>query len=190
MPKRALNFAQPGVGHVGDFDDGVADGQARPDGQVLDAEIEVDVELVARERPALPIARDQLGEAGVHHRQLGVVGRRAAQVPAVADEPDDGVEVALVEHLAQVDRRATDDQLDRAAVRRGRADVLEAREKLVGGALVHGLVLARRPDAGQLRADGCRSGTDGRQPARRTATSEGGVISSTARPAGLGLVST
>ena len=111
----------PGVRLGRHLDDGVADGELRACGQVLDAEIEVDVELVARERPAVPASGDHRGCARVHQRQLRVRVRRAvrhrlaaAGEPRVPDEADLEIERALVEHLALVLGGSADDQLDRA----------------------------------------------------------------------------
>ena len=47
---------------LGQLDDRLPDRQARSRGQVVDADVEVDVELVAGERPVLAVARDELGE--------------------------------------------------------------------------------------------------------------------------------
>ena len=57
-----------------DLDDGLADREPRPGREVVDAEVEIDVELVAGERPALAAPGDEVGGAGVHQRQLGVSG--------------------------------------------------------------------------------------------------------------------
>jgi hypothetical protein len=124
LPKRALNLAQPVCGSSV-ISTTASPTASRVPAEVLDAEVEIDVELVARERPALAAAGDEVGGAGVHQRQLGERVRRAvrptaraAREPDIADEPELEVEHALVEHLALVLGRTADDQLDRSR-RRG-----------------------------------------------------------------------
>ena len=85
-----------------------------------------------RELPAVAAPRDELRQAGVHQRELGVVRRRRPQVPSVADETDLGVQLALGEDLALVLGRPADDQLQCPALGRGRANVVEARGELLG----------------------------------------------------------
>src|SRR5207237_1770425 len=88
------------------------------------AQVEVDVELVARERHALGRARPDRREAHVLERQLrGAVAR--AETPAVAHEAVLRIERGLVEPLALAFRRAPDDQLDTPVVARRPADVLD-----------------------------------------------------------------
>src|SRR5205807_135416 len=78
--------------------------EARPGRQIRAAQVEVDVELVARERPAVALARDQRGRAGVHERELrSRVRRSSAAAPRVSDESARGIELALVHDLALVD---------------------------------------------------------------------------------------
>ena len=142
---------------LGQLDHGLADRESRAGGNVVDAEVEVDVELVACERPALPVSGDDLGEARVHQGQLRVVGRRGAEMPAVADEPDLRVELPFVQDFALVLGRAPDDQLERAVVGGRRADVLQAGEQLLRRRVLH----AEKPRC----AEGWRSGTTPSQPA-------------------------
>jgi hypothetical protein len=102
---------------VGHLENGGGDREARPRRQVLRAQVEVDVELVACERPALALAGDERRGARVHQRHLGLRVRAAsAPAPAVADEADVDVELALLQHLALVGRGPAHDQLEHALV--------------------------------------------------------------------------
>ena len=56
-PKRALNLWQPGVRLVGDLDDRRPERQARARREVGLAQVEVEVELVAGQRPAVTVGR-------------------------------------------------------------------------------------------------------------------------------------
>ena len=87
-----------------------------PGGRFSWSQVEVDVQLVAGERPALAIAvGDEVDHPDVHQRDLGPRGRvRAPRMP-VSDEAG-VVEHALVEHLALAFRRSPDDELDRPDV--------------------------------------------------------------------------
>ena len=121
VPKRALNFAQPVWGSAVTSITASPDGEPGSGGQVPDADVQVDVELVARERPALAAAGDRLRRPRVHQRQLreGIgcpVGPAAAPAasPDVSDEALVEIQHSLVEHLALVRGGAPDDQLDRA----------------------------------------------------------------------------
>ena len=134
----------PGVRDLGDLDDGVADLQPRARRQLLRAEVEVDVELVAGERPAVTGAGDEGDRPGVHHVQLHLRVRRAVVqppartvLPRVADESDGHVELAAVEHLALADPRASDDHLQRAGADRGRPYLVEPGLQLLRGEVRH-----------------------------------------------------
>jgi len=101
-------------------------------GEVVHAEIQVDVELVAAQRHPLGPARDQLGHPRVHHRDLLVrVGgsvrrpRAPAGEPVVPVESGGGVQHRLGRQVPLADRGAADDQDDPAVVVRGLADPAE-----------------------------------------------------------------
>jgi len=107
------------VGDLGDLDDGAAQRQAGAGGQVSVTQVEVEVQLVARQRTAVGIDCDQRRQAGVDHVELHVrvgraIGRPAASpaLPGVAHEPGVEVEDALVEDLTLVDGRPSHDELD------------------------------------------------------------------------------
>ena len=128
-PGRELRAA--GVGLVGDLDDGRADRQPRAGGQVLMAEIEVDMQLITGEGPiVVGVAGDEAGQSGVddvqlHVRVRGTVSRPPARplVPGIADEALGERQLGLVEHLAPVDRRAAHDEVERAVILRRREDL-------------------------------------------------------------------
>jgi hypothetical protein len=105
------------------------------DRQVLLAEVEVDVELVARLGPVLVrvAAADQSRGAGAHHRQLEVPVATRLQAPAVALEPEALDELTAVEKLALSDRRPADDQLQRAFLRGCSAHPVQSGLELVAG---------------------------------------------------------
>ena len=61
---------------LGDLDGRLADPQARAGWEVLEAQVEVDEELIAGKPAPVRVACDQRGGAGVHQRQLHLgVGR-------------------------------------------------------------------------------------------------------------------
>src|SRR6266508_3582798 len=108
-----------GVQLVGDFDHGGADGEPCPDREVLGAQVEVDVELISRERPPLALLRPQGDDARAHEGQLhvgmgGPVAGPAASAhpPRVADETLVQVERPLVDDLTLAHGRPPHDQLD------------------------------------------------------------------------------
>ena len=112
------------------------DRELRARREVLAAQIEIDVELVTRERPALPVARHERRRPRVHDRDLrlrvrGTPARAAARLPVVADEPVLDVELGLVDDLALVDRRPAHDQLHDTLAPWGRAQVVEPRLELL-----------------------------------------------------------
>ena len=113
LPNRARELVAARVRLLRHLEHRLADREPRPGGEVVDAEVEVDVELVAGERPALPVACDRLDGADAHHRHLRERVRAAvrpaataASDPVVADEPLHEVERRLLEHLPLVHARA------------------------------------------------------------------------------------
>ena len=101
-PKRATNLLHPVCGSGRDLDHRRADGQTRAGRQVLAAQIEIDVQLIAGQGPALGVLRDQRRGAHVHHIELHLrmrpaidAARAAAPAPRVADQPLDQIELAL-----------------------------------------------------------------------------------------------
>ena len=106
------------VGLVGDLDDGGAEGEAGAGRQVVGAQVEVDVELVAGQGPPVGVDRDQGRHPGVHEVQLhvgmglAVVGAGAApDPPAVAHQAVVEVEGALDQHLPLTRLGPADDEL-------------------------------------------------------------------------------
>ena len=111
----------------GDLDDRRAHRQLRARRQVLSAQIEIDVELVAGERPAIRSLGDQRHHARVGERELhvgvapAVLGARtAAHTPRVADQSLDQIELGLGDDLADIDGRTPDNELDCPAITRAR----------------------------------------------------------------------
>jgi len=91
--------------------------------QVRAAEVEIHVQLVAGQGPALALTRDGGSRPRVHQRQLGVriwpaVGSPAAATrePGVALEAFVCIEASLGQNLALVHVRPAGDQLDCPAV--------------------------------------------------------------------------
>ena len=112
LPNRALNFAQPVWGGSLTSMTASADRQPAPGRQPIEAQVEVDVDLVAGQGPARPIGLDRLEDADADQRQLGIRVRRpvrgraaAASEPAVPDQADIRVEHRLGQDLALVHRR-------------------------------------------------------------------------------------
>src|SRR6266545_3418100 len=138
------------VREIGHFDNRGADLHSGSGWEVLGAQIEVDVELIAGERPALVVARDQRRGAGVHERQLRFrIGPLAARAPRVADQSALDVQLGLPERFAFADRGSPRDQLDRSVVVRGRTDLVEPGLKMLGGR-DHGVHRTRRKASAQL----------------------------------------
>ena len=177
-----------GVRLLGDLDDGVADGEARAGRQVVGAEVEVDVQLVAGEgADVVVVTADEPGQAGVDDVELHVgVGAAvlgaaaAANVPGVADDTVGGRQLGLVEHLAAVDHRPADDQFERPVVLRGAADVVEPGFQRRGVEVDRGDGgnLARRSSPSSLAAR-ARPPTDGRFPS--TIVSRSGTAAQSSR---------
>ena len=65
----------PGVRLVGYLEDGRADGEPCPGQQVVGAQVEVDVELIAGKRPTCPLVGEQGDDACIHHGQSARGGR-------------------------------------------------------------------------------------------------------------------
>jgi len=121
------------MGLIGDLDDGAPERQARARREVALAQVQVEVELVAGQGPAVAgRAGQQLGDAGVddvelHVRVRRAVGRPVAApgTPRVTEQAILQVQRSLVEQLALVHGRPADDELDPTLVGRGAADLLQ-----------------------------------------------------------------
>src|SRR5688500_16096374 len=118
-----------------DLEDRLADGEGGADRQVLLAEVEVDVELVARLGPVLVrvAVADQPRDAGAHHRQLEVPVAARLTAPAVALEPEALDELTPLQELALSERGPADDQLQGPLLRRRSAHPVQSGLELVGG---------------------------------------------------------
>src|SRR5690606_23799138 len=114
---------------------------------VVDRQVEVDEELVARERPTIAsTGGDEVDGAAVHDVELCLgVGRsvRGELAPprevVVADDPDADPELGLVEDLALAQSRSAQDEIDRALIGGADAQVGEAGVELLEGGMVRGL---------------------------------------------------
>ena len=84
---------------------------------MLRAQIEIDVELVARERPLLASWGDQRQESHVDEREL-IDAPPLAECPAITDEALLDIERAHLEHLSLTALRPTHEQRERAALAR------------------------------------------------------------------------
>ena len=123
------------------FEHGRPDAEQGPRRKVVLADVEIDVQLIAGQTPAVGGAGHQCSHPGVHHRHLGQAAATAL-APAVTDEPLFEVEHPLVELLAVIDCRAADDQLESAEVGGRIADVVEAgiefgSGQMIGCELIH-----------------------------------------------------
>src|SRR5260370_4344746 len=101
--------------------------------QVRDADVKVDVKLVARKGPTVPVARDCGRRSCVHDSQLRIRVRTAvggpaaaANAPCVAFEAVDGVDANFGKHLSLINGRPPHDQLECSKIRGCFADVIEA----------------------------------------------------------------
>jgi len=85
--------------------------------KVLAAEVQIDVELIARELPPVTRLGQERDHPGVHH---GDLPRRITVVaqPYVANQADSGIKVCFHESLALVLPRTPNDEFDLAVVRR------------------------------------------------------------------------
>jgi len=120
------------VRDLGDFKHCRADLETRPGWEVLGAQVEVHVQLIAGEGPPLAVAaRDEVDGPSVHERHLRARVRVVAQRVAVADESRE-VEHALVQDLALALGRSPDDQLHRPEIGRRVEDVRESRFESIG----------------------------------------------------------
>src|SRR5207237_10693213 len=91
---------------------------------------------------------------GVHERELrSRVRRSSAAAPRVSDESARGIELALVDDLALVDGRPTDDQLERSLVGRSGTDVVEPGLEMIDGCR-HGSILRWRAGSPRRRRGG------------------------------------
>ncbi len=102
-------------------------------GQVVAADVEIDIDLVAGQGPALALAGDGRGCSRVHQGDLrlwirAAVGSVAAATgaPRVALEPVIRVEPGLGQNLPLVLRRPAGDQLHGPTVAGRFADIVEA----------------------------------------------------------------
>src|SRR5258708_27789892 len=118
---------------LAELDHGRTDLNPAAGGQVREADVEIHIELVAREGPTLAFARDRSRRAGVHQRQLRLrirasIGCVSASTwtPGIALEAVVKAQPRLSENLALVLCRAPGDQLNRSAVRGRIAYVVEA----------------------------------------------------------------
>src|SRR5258708_31783773 len=101
--------------------------------QVRDADVEVDVKLVAGKGPTVAVAGDGGGRSRVHDGQLRIRTRTAVRGPAAAATAPgaafhavDGIESNFGEYLPLVHGRPPDDQLECPRVRPRIADGIEA----------------------------------------------------------------
>src|SRR5688572_24121572 len=69
-PEPLHELAAAGVRLDTDFDDGAADLQLCTWWQIVISEVQIDIELIASERPAGAVRRNQRDDTRIHHRQL------------------------------------------------------------------------------------------------------------------------
>ena len=107
-----------------DLDDGGSDRQPRARRRVVFAQVEVDVELVARESPTIRRLGHKRRSPRVHERDLSVV-IPTDRPPAIADQSLGFIELAPRQRFAGVDAGPPHDQLENADVGRRSANLLE-----------------------------------------------------------------
>ena len=127
-----------------DFDDRRPKRQPRTRWKVGLAQVEVDEQLIAGQRPTVLRLREERNRPGVHHVQLHVGVRRAiggpralSLVPTVADESDGRVEIRLLKNLPGAGVRPPNDQLQRPLIFGRPQDVFETRFDFLGRQLPH-----------------------------------------------------
>ena len=101
--------------------------------EVIEAEIQVEIELVTGQRHPVGPARDQLRHPCVHHRHLPLrvsraIGRAraAAGEPVVPVQPGELIECRLGRLISLAHRWAADDQDEQATIPRGSPDLVES----------------------------------------------------------------
>jgi len=116
-------FSAAGVRLAGDLDDGGSQRELRAGRKIVLAEIEVDEQLIARERPTVLSLSEQRDRARVDDVQLHIGMRRSicrpaalSLRPAVAYEAGRHVELRFVENFARANPRAPNDQVEHAVV--------------------------------------------------------------------------
>ena len=128
------------MGGVADLKHSLADREQAACREIADAEVEVDVDLIAGQRHRVRPARDLFGCPGVHHGHLPLrvcrparPGAAAAGEPVVPFEPRHRVEHRLIRKFPHADGWAPDHQ-DHLAVTGGRfTDRTEARFQPLAG---------------------------------------------------------
>ena len=145
-----------GVRLGGHLDHRLADGKPRAGGKVLDAEVEVDEELVARERPAVAATGDQVGGAGVHQRELRIgVGRavRGAAAPARCHTSPTRPSSRSSTPSSSTSRSSSAGRLTISSTvpccRRRQDDLVEAGCELVCAAMLHARKSTQTPHPGR-----------------------------------------
>ena len=139
---------------IGDLDDRGAQLQASPRREVLRSEREVDVQLIAREWPSIPVAGDERGGARAHDVELHVgmgptVDRTRGRPiePRIADKPAHLVELGDLEHFTLIDSGTAHDQLQGSRVERRLPDARHAALELGRREMSHPPMFADDPCA-------------------------------------------
>ena len=123
QPEALHELSATGVGFGRDRNDRRSQPQPGTRRQIVHAQVQIDEQLVARERPAGGVLRDQGNRAAVHDVDLHLVMRRPirraralALSPVVPDEALGETQLSDLQHLAFRDRRPSDDQLHHTGV--------------------------------------------------------------------------
>ena len=139
-PKRSTNLPHPVCGSAVTSMIAVPMARRVAGGQVLRAQVEVHVQLIAGERPPLGVLRDQGGRSRIHDIELHLrmrtpvgAARAAASAPRVARQPFGHVELPFLQHLSSVDGGASHDQRQHPFQFGGVLDVVEPGLELRGG---------------------------------------------------------
>src|SRR5919204_1940690 len=118
--------SMPLVGHL---DYGAPQLETRAGGQVVAAQVQVDVQLVPGTRPPLPVACQQRRHSRVHERDLPVgvggavlPGAASTDAPAIPDQALDWIELRPIEQLALLHGGAAHYQLHPAGFLRRAPD--------------------------------------------------------------------
>jgi hypothetical protein len=101
-----------------DLNNGITHSQPRPNGKVVDGEIEVDIELITTKGPPITGGGNGIGGPGVHQGDLSLwVGSTVLHVrispclPIVTDEPFVKIQLTALDYLTLTVGRAANDHL-------------------------------------------------------------------------------
>jgi hypothetical protein len=128
------------VGWTSYLDDGGSNLEAGTGREVVFAQVEINIELVARELPSVSLTGYQQGCSSVHYRQLRVGMRRSVR-PIVAYEALGAIQHCFQEDFSLVFGRTTNDELHSSLVSGGTTDLVETTLKEGGVHVSHPAIM-------------------------------------------------